>query len=325
MNSYLRPCRAVVCLASATALLLVGCSKKQAPAESATPSPSVGTAQKAPAPAAAQETAGANMKLPAPFGRHTDDLDAMLKRRNIRALVIINPIDFFYSNGHPMGITYEALRELEKYINDKYKTGTFQVKVSFIPLRADQLEAALMQGVGDVAAYPLIVTPERQQQVAFTVPLRADLKQVIVSGANFGTLGSVDDLSGKEVFVNPLTVAYQNLQGLNDTLKKAGKSPMTIKAADKYLLEDDLVQMVSAGLIPATVMRSARAELWSQILPNLTVQKNAVITRGQQAAWRCGRTIPSSSNCWMNSSNLGPWELRSAIRCCGDTCRTPSG
>ena len=225
------------------------------------------------------------MKLPAPFGRHTDDLDAMLKRRNIRALVIINPIDFFYSNGHPMGINYEALRELEKYINDKYKTGTFRVTVSFIPLRADQIEAALMQGVGDVVAYPLIVTPERQQQVAFTVPLRADLKQVIVSGANFGTLGSVDDLSGKEVFVNPLTVAYQNLQGLNDTLKKVGKSPMTINAADKYLLEDDLVQVVSAGLIPATVMRSARAELWSQILPNLTVQKNAVIASGQQAAW----------------------------------------
>jgi len=30
-----------------------------------------------------------------------------------------------------MGVTYEALRELEKYVNDKYKTGTFPVKVSF--------------------------------------------------------------------------------------------------------------------------------------------------------------------------------------------------
>jgi len=292
VNSHLRPYRAIVCVASATALLLAGCSKKQAPAESATPSPSVGTAQKAPRPAAAQETADANMKLPAPFGRHTDDLDAMLKRRNVRALVIINPIDFFYSNGHPMGIFYEALRELEKYINDKYKTGTFRLTVSFIPLRADQLEAALMQGVGDVVAYPLIVTPERQQQVAFTVPLRTDVKQVVVSGPNFGTLGSVDDLSGKEVFVNPLTVAYQNLQGLNDTLKKAGKPPIVIKPADKYLLDDDLVQMVNAGLVPATVMRAARADLWSQILANLTVQKNAVIASGQQAAWAVRKDNP---------------------------------
>jgi hypothetical protein len=37
--------------------------------------------------------------LPAPFGRTTDDLDAMLKRRNIRAIVLINPIGFYYSNG----------------------------------------------------------------------------------------------------------------------------------------------------------------------------------------------------------------------------------
>jgi membrane-bound lytic murein transglycosylase MltF len=56
---------------------------------------------------------------PAPFGIHTDDLDEMLKRRNIRALVMINPIGFFYSNGQPMGVMYEGLRELESYINQK--------------------------------------------------------------------------------------------------------------------------------------------------------------------------------------------------------------
>ena len=232
------------------------------------------------------------MKLPAPFGRRTDDLDAMLKGRNIRALVIINPVDFFYSSGHPMGVTYEALRELESYVNTKYKTGTFQVKVSFIPLRPDELEAALMQGVGDIVAYPLIVTPERQQKVAFTVPLRSDVKQVIVSGPNFGALSSVDELSGKEVFVNPLTVVYQDLEGVNDNLKKTGKPPIVIKTADKYLLDDDLVQMVNAGLIPATVMRSARASLWSQVLPNIKVHEDIVIASGQQTAWAVRKDNP---------------------------------
>ena len=292
MNCHLRTWRAVVCVGSAAALLLAGCSKKQAPAESATPSPAAETAQKATPPAAAQETVDTNLKLPAPFGKYTDDLDAMLKRRNIRALVIINPIDFFYSSGHPMGIDYEALREFEKYVNDKYQTGTIPVKVSFIPLRPDQVEVALIEGVGDFVAYPLIVTPERQQHVAFTVPLRTDVRQVVVSGPNFGTLGSVDDLSGKEVFVNPLTVAYQNLQGINATLKKAGKPPIVIKAADKYLLDDDLIQMVNAGLIPAAVTRSARAELWSQVLPNLRIQKDPVIASGQQAAWAVRRDNP---------------------------------
>ena len=39
-------------------------------------------------------------------------------------------------------------------------------------------------------------------------------------------------------------------------------------------------------------MRSARAELWSQILPNLTVQKNAVLASGQQAAWAVRKDNP---------------------------------
>jgi len=282
---------AVTCIAFVIAILVVGCSKKETPSERAS-SGKEAAPTTAPAPGSTGQNTGASVTLPAPFGRSTDDLDAMLKRRNIRALVIINPVEFFYSGGHPMGITYEALRELEKYVNDKYKTGTFPVKVSFVPLRPDQMEAALIQGVGDIIAYALIVTPERQQQVAFTVPLKTDVKQLIVSGPNFGTLSSVDDLSGKEIFANPLTVAYQDLQGVNNKLKQAGKPPIVIKAADKYLLDDDLVQMVNAGLIPATVMRAARADLWSQVLPNLQVHKDVVIASGQQIAWAVRKNNP---------------------------------
>jgi len=90
-------------VAFATALLLVGCSKKQAPAESATLSPSVENAQKPPAPLAAQETADANMKLPALFGRHTDDLDAMLNRRNIRCVCDHRSHRFFLQQRTPDG------------------------------------------------------------------------------------------------------------------------------------------------------------------------------------------------------------------------------
>jgi len=281
-----------VCLVSATAFFLVGCSKKQAP-ESTSSAPSTETAQKPAAPAAVQETAdAATMKLPAPFGRRTDDLDTMLKGRNIRAIVLIDPINFFYSKGQPMGVMYEALRELETYVNTKYKTGTLKVKVSFIPLRVDQVEGGLTQGVGDLIAYPLVVTPERQQKVAFTVPLRTDVKQVIVSGPNFGTIANVDELGGKEVYANPLAVAYQNLQQVNATLQKAGKLPIHIKVADKYLLDDDLVQMVNAGLIPATVAREGKADLWAQVLPNLKVQKDAVIASGQQVAWAVRKDNP---------------------------------
>jgi ABC-type amino acid transport substrate-binding protein len=134
----------------------------------------------------------------APFGVHTDDLDATVKRGNIRALVMINPIGFFY-DGQPMGIMYDALEALEAYVNEKLKTRAMKVEVTFIPVRPDQVEAALTQGIGDVIAYQLVITPERKEKAAFTVPLESDVKQVIISGPKFGAVSSLEDLGGKEI------------------------------------------------------------------------------------------------------------------------------
>jgi membrane-bound lytic murein transglycosylase MltF len=294
MNRHLGKLRVVLSLAmSLTLIVLMGCGKKEVSQEK--PAPAAGTTarEQTATPQANQEKPGAvQVTLPAPFGRSTDDLDAMLKRRNIRALVFMNPIGFFYSKGQPMGVMYEALRELETFVNQKMKTGTLKVKVTFIPVRPDQAEAALTQGVGDMIAYGLIVTPEREQKLAFTVPLEKDVKEVVVCGLNFGTVSSVEELGGKEIYANPLSVAYQSLQQLNEKLKKEGKTQIVIKDADKYLLDDDLVQMVNGGLIPATVTRESRAKLWSQVLPNLTVHPDLVVASGEQTAWAMRKDNP---------------------------------
>jgi len=48
---------------------------------------------------------------------------------------------------------------------------------------------------------------------------------------------------------------------INEERVKAGKAPLSVKAADRSLLEDDLIEMVNAGLIPATVAMKHRAVL----------------------------------------------------------------
>jgi membrane-bound lytic murein transglycosylase MltF len=270
-----------------TAFGLMSCSKKEAPREAAAP-------QETPAPSGGQEKPNTAdvVQLPVNFDRHTDDFDGMVKRRNIRALVMINPIGFFYDKGQPRGVNYEALQEFEKFVNQKLKSGTLKVKITFLPVRPDQVEAALAQGMGDVIVHALVITPERQQRVAFTAPVQTDVKQVIVSGPNFGTVSSLEDLGGKEVYVNPLSVNYQSLQRVNETLQKAGKPPIVIKAADQNLLDDDLVQMVNAGLLPATVVTASRANLWSQVLPHITAHPDLVIASGQQTAWAVRKDNP---------------------------------
>src|SRR6202522_3821283 len=140
--------------------------------------------------------------LPLNFERHTGDLDEMLKRGSVRALVLYSRSGFFYVDGKPEGIYYEALQSFEQFLNQELRTRQ-HVQVTFIPVRPDQLESYLNKGIGDLIAYPVAMTPERSQQVAFTVPLETGVKQILVTGKNFGSVASLQDLSGKKVFVNP--------------------------------------------------------------------------------------------------------------------------
>jgi membrane-bound lytic murein transglycosylase MltF len=272
-------------------LLLFACGKEAAPRahkEEAKQTPAAAQAISADEPPAPS----AGTVLPAGFGRHTGDLDEIVQRRNIRALVILNPIAFFYDKGQPKGVMYEALEEFQKFANQQLKTGKRRVVVTFLPVRIDQIEAALTEGLGDMIAYGIVVTPEREKRVAFSTPIQTDVTQIIVTGSGSSPATTLVDLGGKEVYVNPLTTYYQNLQNANEQLQKAGKAPIVIKLADKNLMDDDLVQMVNAGLIPATVTTRQRADLWSQVLHHIKPHPELVIASGGQLAWVMRRNNP---------------------------------
>ncbi|WP_433963623.1 transporter substrate-binding domain-containing protein [Tunturiibacter gelidiferens] len=230
--------------------------------------------------------------LPLNFERHADDLDAIVKRKTIRALVLYSRTGFFYVNGRPAGIYYEALRAFEQFVNEKLRATKQHVQVTFIPVRPDQVELALTQGVGDLIAFGLVVTPERQQRVAFSIPIQTNEQQIVVTGKQFGPVSSLEDLAGKKIFVNPLTTYSQSLEKVNDSLRTQGKPAILIQAADKSLMDEDLMEMVNAGLIPATVTITERANLWSQMLPNITPYPKLAIGSEGQLAWAMRKNNP---------------------------------
>ena len=232
------------------------------------------------------------LALPLTFGRYTGDLDAMSKRRNIRALVVYSRSGFFYDKGRPRGISYEAAEEFERFLNKKLKTGKLKISLTFIPVRPEQLQAALTQGLGDFIAAGVVVTPQRQQEVTFTVPIATDAKQIVVTGPTAAGIDKIDDLSGKEIYVNPITNYYENLQNLNASFQKAGKPPVLIKEADKNLTDEDLLEMVNAGLIPATVTFAQRADFWSKVFPRLVVHKEIALASEGQLAWVTRKDSP---------------------------------
>ena len=230
--------------------------------------------------------------LPLTFARETGDLNSMVKRRRIRALVFYSRTGFFYVNGRPQGINYEALRGFEEFVNQKLHTGKQRVQVTFIPIRPDQAEAYLTEGVGDLIAYGLVVTPEREKKVAFSIPIATNIKQIVVTGKGFGKATSLQDLSGKKIYVNPLSTYYDNLQQLNVTLRKQGKPPILVEKADVNLGDEDLLEMVNAGIIPATVTITERANLWASVLPNITAHPDLIVASQQDLAWAMRKNNP---------------------------------
>lgn len=270
-------------------LLLLACATRPARGETlrSQPQPVRDVQSSADAPAQASEEAS----LPATFGRETGDLDAMVKRGNIRALVLYSRSGFFYVNGKPEGIYYEALQYFEQFVNQKLRTRQ-HVQVTFIPVRPDQLESALTQGVGDIIATGLVETPARAQQVAFSIPIQTGVKQIVVTGKDLGAISSFEELSGEKVFVNPQTTYYKNLQAVNDSLRKQGKPAILIEKADPSLIDEDLLEMVNAGIIPATVTLNERANLWASVFPNIAPQPKLVVADGEDLAWAMRKNNP---------------------------------
>jgi membrane-bound lytic murein transglycosylase MltF len=150
------------------------------------------------------------------------------------------------------------------------------------------------------------VTPEREQQVAFSAPIQTDVKQIVVTRKDFGPLSSFDQLSGKKVFVNLLTTYYENLQKVNQSLRKQGRPEILIGKADKSLMDEDLLEMVNAGILPATVTLTERPISGRAFSPKLLRSPSSWLP--PKATWhsRCGRAIRSSSNWWTSSSRPTP-------------------
>jgi ABC-type amino acid transport substrate-binding protein len=135
------------------------------------------------------------------------DLDGMVERRVIRVLTVNSKTMYFHDKGTQRGIVVDALRLFEDELNkkvaaeNKLKNRKLKVQVVFIPVGRDELLPALAAGKGDIAAANLTITPERQKLVDFALAGLSNVSEVAVSGPASPKIASVDDLSGKEIFV----------------------------------------------------------------------------------------------------------------------------
>ena len=248
---------------------------------------------------------GARASMDKPF---TGDLDALIKRRVIRAGVTYNRTHYFVDKGQERGLTYEVMKQFENDLNTDLKTGNLKVHVALIPMSRDQLYPALANGKVDVVAAMVTVTPEREKLVAFSRPTRTNVNQVVVTGPGAPPIAKVEDLSGQEVFVRRRSIYDDSLTALNARLVAAGKPPVVISVAPDVLEDDDILEMVNAGLAPITVVDDYLAEFWSRIFTDLTVHKDVTLRSGGVLAVAFRKENPKlrdAVNTWLGKHQAG--------------------
>jgi membrane-bound lytic murein transglycosylase MltF len=230
--------------------------------------------------------------LPIETGKWTGDLDAMAKRHVIRALVVFSKMFYFVDRGTQHGASYEALQLFEKFINEKMQTGAVPVQIVYFPVRRDQIVPMLLEGRGDLASADLTITAGRRELVDFSSPIISGVSEIVVTGPASPPIRTLDDLSGNEVYARKSSSYWESLQRVNAKFAEAGKPPVRLREAPEDLQDEDLLEMLNAGLIQCVVADDNIVGFWAKIFPDIHPHPDIAVARGGQTGWMFRKNSP---------------------------------
>jgi membrane-bound lytic murein transglycosylase MltF len=294
MNSKQRPDRSAYRFhwwgsVLALALVLAACGPSQPNREAGSTEGAGGAGE------AAQDETADLQDLQVRLTPHKGDIDEMSRRREVRALVSLSRTTFFFDNGRPRGMTYDALVEFEKFLNRKVhpndRSGKEKIHVVLVPSTPDKVASELLNGYGDIIASAIYITENRKKLADF-VPVASSKHDVIVSGPSAPALAGLDDLSGKEVYVFKESLAWESLEELNKKLRSEKKAKINLVPADNNLEAEDILEMASAGLLQYTVVPSHLAQLWKNVLPGLKIYEDFPVTDKMKSGWVVRKDSP---------------------------------
>jgi len=209
----------------------------------------------------------------------------------LRVLVAPSRTEYAIENGLQRGATFNAGKAFEAFINATPAGATNPLQVVFIPVRNDALVADLNAGHGDIAAN-LLLTFERDDQVAFSEPVRKGVRELIVTGPGVPPIVSLEDVAGRDIHVRKSSDHYASLVRLNQQLAKVDKPVCKIAVASETLMDEDLVQLVNAGTIPATLVDDYVFTLMKITVPKVAVNEEVAVSQDGIIAWAVRKDSP---------------------------------
>ncbi len=244
-------------------------------------------------------------KLATPW---TGDLDGIVERGFLRIGVAYGAL-FFNTDG-PMesGINVDTAREFEKHLREKLGRPARDLTVVLAPLPRDRMISALGVGHVDLLMANLTITPERLEQVDFGSPIKENVRELVVTGPSAPPIATLDDLASVVLHVRPSSSYFEHLTALDAQRRAAGKPPLQIVPVEQSLEDEDVIELVHLGVLPATVVDDHKALLFAKVFDKATVREDLAVNEGGQIAWAMRKGSPKlmeAVNSFMKVARVG--------------------
>lgn len=217
------------------------------------------------------------------------DLAEILKKGKLTVLAENSSTSFFIYRGKKMGFEYELLKEFANELGV-----ALEIK---IVNNLDDLITMLNNGDGDIIACNYTITRERKKQIDFSVPY-IKTPQVLIqrkpdgwekmttNQINAFLVRDISNLAHKKVHVWENSSNYQRLSHLQDEIGDT----ILIEKVDGLIGTEEMIEMVSEGLIDYTVTEENIAKVNDRFFDNLDISTH--ISVRQKIGFGLRKTSP---------------------------------
>lgn len=225
-----------------------------------------------------------DMRVLEPF---TGDLDALIERGVMRVLVAPGRTHVEVSGNVQRGRTVDAAAAFERFVNQRIAPRT--ISVMLIATSETALLSDVIAGQGDIAAN-VLRTFERDDRVSFATPMRAGVREIIVTGPGAAPLVSLEDVGGRAIHVRKNSDHHASLVRLNDQLKKIDRPPARIVFAPQS--DEELLDLVNSGKVPATLVDDYIYDAHKAQLGKTAVNRDVAVSQDGEIAWVTRKDSP---------------------------------
>ena len=226
--------------------------------------------------------------------QHPNELDSIMARGELRVLTLSGSTSYFYYKGEERGYEYEVIKRLA----DDYG---LKLNIIVAP-NVTRLTEMLNDSIGDIIAYDIPITGNTIDDVIHCGP--ENITEQVVIQRNNNPIADVAELVGRDVYVVRGSKYEARLINLNNELGGG----INIQYIDRdTLVTEDLIEMVSQGIIDFTLADSNLARINNTYYHNLDIYVKASFAQRSQWAVRKHSThLAQAINEWTASHYKSP-------------------